>query len=189
MPDAVRSVAIQNRHPRLRVPLRAVRRAIALLDEQFRVAPADLASFAPACARAHRAALRAAKIKKTKSKIPPACPPGELSVVFLTDAAIARIHADFMADPTATDVITFAGDATAGLAGEICVSADTAATYARAHGGDFAAELTLYVVHGWLHLAGYDDLRPARKRRMRAAEARALRLLRAHDAIPAFRWR
>ena len=41
----------------------------------------------------------------------------------------------------------------------------------------FAAELLLYVVHGWLHLAGYDDLQPARKRLMRRAEARALRLL------------
>ena len=54
------------------------------------------------------------------------CPAGELSLVFLTDAALAQIHADFMDDPTATDVITFEGDPLAGLAGEICVSVDTA---------------------------------------------------------------
>jgi probable rRNA maturation factor len=107
--------------------------------------------------------------------------------VFLTDAALARLHGDFLADPTTTDVITFEGDPLAGLAGEICVSADTARAYARKHGRDFAAELTLYLVHGWLHLAGYDDLLPARKRRMRAAEARALRLLAAAGALPAFR--
>jgi probable rRNA maturation factor len=105
------------------------------------------------------------------------CPAGELSVVFLTDAGLARLHAAFLADPSTTDVITFAGDAAHGLAGEICLSADTAAAYAREHGRDFATELTLYLVHGWLHLAGYDDLRPARKRVMRRAEARALRLL------------
>lgn len=115
------------------------------------------------------------------------CPPGELSVVFLTDPALARIHADFMGDPTPTDVITFEGDPAAGLAGEICVSVDTARAYARGHGRDFAEELTLYLVHGWLHLAGYDDLQPARKRRMRAAEKRALTLLRAARAVPAFR--
>ena len=115
------------------------------------------------------------------------CPPGELSLVFLTDPALAKIHADFMADPTVTDVITFEGDATAGLAGEVCVSADTAAAYAREHRRDFATELTLYVVHGWLHLAGYDDLVPAKKRQMRAAEARAMKLLAAAKAIPAFR--
>ena len=114
------------------------------------------------------------------------CPPGELSLVFLTDPALAKIHGDFMADPTATDVITFEG-VTTGLAGEICVSADTARAYAKAHRRDFAAELTLYVVHGWLHLAGYDDLQPARKRRMRAAEARAMKVLHAAKAIPAFK--
>ena len=51
----------------------------------------------------------------------------------------------------------------------------------------FATELTLYVVHGWLHLAGYDDLQPAKKRKMRAAEARAMKLLMAAEAIPPFR--
>lgn len=115
------------------------------------------------------------------------CPAGELSLVFLTDPALAKIHADFMDDPTATDVITFEGDPAAGLAGEVCVSADTANAYARTHRRDFSAELTLYLVHGWLHLAGYDDLQPAKKRRMRAAEARAMRLLRAARAVPGFR--
>lgn len=115
------------------------------------------------------------------------CPPGELSLVFLTDAALARLHADFMDDPTPTDVITFAGDAAAGLAGEICVSVDRAARVAREQRSDFATELTLYLVHGWLHLAGYDDLRPNRKRRMRAAERRAMALLRRHVAMPDFR--
>jgi len=117
----------------------------------------------------------------------PAFLAGELSLVFLTDDALAKLHADFMADPTPTDVITFGGDAAAGLAGEICVSVDMAARVARERRTDFASELTLYLVHGWLHLANYDDLRPAKKRRMRAAERRALALLRRHDAIPVFK--
>lgn len=117
------------------------------------------------------------------------CPAGELSIVFLTDRALARLHADFLDDPTTTDVITFEGAPEVGVAGEICVSADTAAAYARAHGTDFARELTLYVIHGWLHLAGYDDLQPAKKRRMRAAEARARRLLDAAGLAPRFAWR
>lgn len=181
-PAFVREIALRRAHPRLRVPRAAVARAIALLDEQFRILPADLPKLAVSPAR--RATLKSALRARNPAS---ACPPGELSIVFVTDREIARIHADFMNDPTATDVITFEGDATAGLAGEICVSADTARAYAREHGRDFAEELTLYVVHGWLHLAGYDDLRPDRKRRMRAAEARALALLRAAKAIPAFR--
>lgn len=111
---------------------------------------------------------------------------GELSVVFLTDAALAKLHADFMGDPSPTDVITFEGEPAAGLAGEICVSVDMAARVARERKTDFAGELTLYLVHGWLHLAGYDDLQPAKKRRMRAAEARAMKLLRQSGALPVF---
>jgi probable rRNA maturation factor len=114
-------------------------------------------------------------------------PGGELSLAFLTDEALAKLHGDFLDDPSTTDVITFEGEPTFGAAGEICVSADTAAKFARTHKGDFARELTLYVVHGWLHLAGYDDLEPAKKRRMRAAEARAMRRLDAAGAVPAFR--
>jgi len=200
-----RRVAITNRHPRLKVPRAAVAHAIALLDAGFKILPGDRRYLS--LGRNHKS-----KIIKQKSPVPP----GELSLVFLTDPALARIHADFMDDPTATDVITFEGDAIAGLAGEICVSADTAARYVglvegsrpcepgiaegrspalqnsrpaetRALQEKFATELTLYVVHGWLHLAGYDDLVPAKKRRMRAAEARAMKLLAAAQAIPAFR--
>ena len=156
-----REVSIHNAHPRLRLDRRAVARVIHTLD-------------------ANQAAIRLPHS---------AIPPGELSLVFLTDPALAQIHGDFLADPTATDVITFEGDPAAGLAGEVCVSADTAAAYARKHRRDFSAELTLYVVHGWLHLAGYDDLQPAKKRRMRAAEARALKLLQAEKAVPEFRLR
>lgn len=151
-----REISIANRHPRLRLDRRAVRRLITTLD--------------------HAAARFAG-----------GCPTGELSLVFLTDPALAQLHADFLDDPTTTDVITFEGDKTLGTAGEICVSVDTAAAYARKTGREFSAELTLYLVHGWLHLAGYDDMNPGLKRRMRTAEARALRLLTAAGALPGFR--
>lgn len=116
-------------------------------------------------------------------------PPGELSIVFMTDPALARLHADFLDDHTTTDVITFAGESAFGTAGEICVSADTAQAFAQRHHHDFSAELTLYVIHGWLHLAGYDDLEPAKKRRMRAAEKRARRILVESGIAPDFRWK
>ena len=153
-----RDVAIANRHPRLRFDRRKVTDVIRLLDE------------------------------RSPTLAPPlsAIPTGDLSIVFLTDAELARLHAEFMDDPSATDVITFEGNPLLGTAGEICVSADTAAAYATAHRHDFSTELTLYVVHGWLHLAGYDDLAPAKKRAMRRAEARAMRLLQRAGAIPTF---
>ncbi|HVZ63493.1 MAG TPA: rRNA maturation RNAse YbeY [Lacunisphaera sp.] len=169
-----REIAITNRHPRLRFSRHAIARAIATLD-------AHAADFLGGC------------------------PAGELSIVFLTDPALAKIHADFMDDPTSTDVITFSGDPAAGLAGEICISADMAARYVGLLEGrppgrprparrpalqrTFSTELTLYLVHGWLHLAGYDDLQPAKKRRMRTAEARAMRLLERAGTLPDFRLR
>ena len=112
--------------------------------------------------------------------------PQEVEITLLGEAAIAKVHGEFLEDPTPTDVITFEGHPEFGVAGEICVSADTAAAYATEHQRDFSEELTLYLVHGWLHLAGYDDLQPAKKRLMRAAEARALKLLHAATAVPTF---
>lgn len=114
------------------------------------------------------------------------CPPGELSVAILTDAALARLHGLFLGDPRPTDVITFGGDPAGPAAGEICVSADAALRQARGRAG-LSGELTLYIVHGWLHLAGYDDTTPGARRAMRRAEARAMRLLRARRALPRFK--
>ena len=107
----------------------------------------------------------------------------------MDDVAIADLHAQFLDDPTTTDVITFEGEPAFGTAGEICVSADTAQSFAAKNHHDFSTELTLYVVHGWLHLAGYDDLEPAKKRRMRAAEKRAMTLLAPLLVKPVFRWK
>ncbi len=115
------------------------------------------------------------------------CPPGELSVAFLTDRALARLHGRFLADPAPTDVITFGGAPAFGTAGEICVSADAAVRRAGRAAAPLSRELTLYFVHGWLHLAGYDDRTPAARRAMRRAEARALRLLGRARALPRFK--
>ena len=169
-----REISLANRHPRLRLDRRAVARVIHTLDAEF----------------------SKSKIENQKSKIPSA-PPGELSLVFLTDAELAQLHADFLDDPTPTDVITFEGNPALGTAGEICVSADAALRHVTAHApslnsqlsalnSQFSTELTLYLVHGWLHLAGYDDLVPSKKRAMRRAEARAMKLLSEANCLPRF---
>ncbi len=189
----MREIAIHNRHPRLRLDRRALTRALAHLDAHFRFTPADLPTLGPS------ARLRATAQTSNPnfqiggnapaadpSLVSSAVPAGELSVSFLTDSALARLHADYLDDPTTTDVITFEGDATLDHAGDVCVSVDTALAYSARHALPLAEELLRYVIHGWLHLAGYDDLEPHKKRRMRAAENRALKLLRAADLLPAF---
>lgn len=101
---------------------------------------------------------------------------------------MAALHARFLGDPSPTDVITFPGDPLADTAGEICVCADVARDYAAAHGHEFARELALYLVHGYLHLAGEDDTTAGARRRMRAAEKVAMAVLDAADAWPRVRW-
>lgn len=177
----MRELAFSNRHPRLRLPHRALRRAIAHLDRSFRFTAADLPTLLPAGKRRATAQRATAGLE-----IPSAIPDGELSISFLTDSALARLHADYLGDPSTTDVITFEGDETLGHAGDICVSVDTALAYANRHSQPLADELMRYVVHGWLHLAGYDDLESKKKRRMRAAENRALAQLGEAGLMPAF---
>lgn len=179
-----REISISNHHPRLRLDRRGLVRALIILDQAFRFTTADLPTLAPSVR--NRARLNTAP-KSTPHTAPSALPQGELSVVFLADSALAELHGRFLDDPSTTDVITFDGNSDMGSSGEICVSVDTAIHYARSHDTDFSRELLLYVVHGWLHLAGYDDLRPDRKRRMRAAEARAIALIESKIKTPLFR--
>lgn len=112
---------------------------------------------------------------------------GELSIAFVSDAEIAQVHADFMGDPTPTDVITFPADALMESAGEIIVSVDHARSRAAELGEPFSRELSLYLVHGWLHLAGYDDRNETDRTAMRKAEQVALSIL--DKAEPAIEFR
>jgi probable rRNA maturation factor len=105
---------------------------------------------------------------------------GAVSIAFVGDAEIRKLHLDFLGKDQATDVLSFplAEPAEAGpgrLAGEVVVSVDTARREAARRGRRLEDELALYAVHGVLHLVGYDDREPAARRRMRRAERRYLR--------------
>ena len=92
---------------------------------------------------------------------------GELSIVFVNDAEIAQVHADFMDDPSPTDVITFDH-------GEVLISADTARRQAAEYGQHMEREIALYIVHGLLHLAGHEDRGEAQVEAMRELQERLL---------------
>lgn len=97
----------------------------------------------------------------------------EVSLLLTDDAEIARLHGEFLGDPTPTDVITFPLDD----AVEIVVSVECARRCARELGHTIRAELALYIVHGLLHVCGHDDVRAADRCRMRAAERAILAAL------------
>jgi probable rRNA maturation factor len=94
------------------------------------------------------------------------CP--ELSLVFVTDAEIALLNKRFLDHTGPTDVITFEH-------GEIVVSTERTVAQARRFGATPASELALYLIHGLLHLAGYDDTKPASRRIMHRRQSQILR--------------
>ena len=107
---------------------------------------------------------------------------GPISLVILDDRAIRRIHHDHLGIDEPTDVLSFPLEGApggpgspGGMLGEVLVSAETARREGRARGIAPADELLLYVVHGVLHLLGFDDHAPAARKKMRAAERAALR--------------
>ena len=96
---------------------------------------------------------------------------GDLGLVFVDDAEIARINRRFLGKNSPTDVISFPlDDAFDSLAGEVVISAETARREAAARRTPIYRELALYVVHGILHLCGYDDTTPEKAEKMRERE-------------------
>jgi probable rRNA maturation factor len=114
-------------------------------------------------------------LKHLKADDAPLATLTEIEVSVVSDAAIGKVHAEFLNDPTPTDVITFHH-------GEIIVSADTAAHEGPAHGLTLDQELCLYVIHGLMHLAGWDDHDPEEAAEMKAKQEAVLALVTSSDA-------
>lgn len=77
---------------------------------------------------------------------------------FVDDGEIGRLHGSFLGDPSPTDIITFPYDSDDGeQGGDIVISVDTAARNAEAQGWPVLQELRFLVLHGLLHVLGWDD--------------------------------
>ena len=77
----------------------------------------------------------------------------ELSIVFVTPLRMRSINAQYLKHDYVTDVITFDLDEAA----EIVICPAVAFKNARVYSHSVTTEIVLYVIHGLLHLAGYDD--------------------------------
>jgi probable rRNA maturation factor len=113
-------------------------------------------------------------------------PDGELSIALLDDGTMVAMHGKFLGDTAPTDVITFDGDGAENFAGEICVSVEYAAQSAVDRGIAIADELMLYIVHGWLHLAGLRDGTAEEAAEMRCGESRLIEFLRGRNLFVSF---
>ncbi len=114
---------------------------------------------------------------------------GAVSLALIDDAAMRIVNRDYHDCDAATDVLAFAlrdpgmPQIPGAFDFEIVVSVETAARESRARGVDASAELLLYVVHGALHLLGYDDHDPEMARTMHARTLEVLGALGYENSI------
>ena len=101
----------------------------------------------------------------------------EISIAIVDDPTIRALNKRYLEHDYETDVISFVLDydeQQGALCGQLIVSSDTAQRMALEYGGSMQDEILLYVVHGSLHLVGYDDQEASDEEDMRAAETRYL---------------
>lgn len=112
----------------------------------------------------------------------------DVAIHLVSASEMTRLNEAFVKHVGSTDVITFdysvhatrPASPAAPLHGEIFVCLDEAVVQARRFHTTWQSELARYCVHGVLHLLGYDDLKPAARRRMKRAEDGWLRNLAHH---------
>lgn len=105
---------------------------------------------------------------------------GQVTVLLTTDTAIRRLNRQFRGKNKATDVLSFPAEPMPGLkpqqqiAGDLAISVPTARRQAAGQGHALPVELKVLILHGLLHLAGYDHETDAGQmaRRERALRAR-----------------
>ena len=99
-------------------------------------------------------------------------PAAKVVIAFVNNTHIHRLNKQFLNHDEPTDVLTFPYSAKKAkkLEGEIVIGYEVAAEYAADRGHAVERELILYVIHGCLHLCGYDDTTAKAERLMRAKE-------------------
>jgi probable rRNA maturation factor len=99
----------------------------------------------------------------------------QVSVAVVDDPTIAELHERFLNDPEPTDVLSFVLERSPkAMEGEVVVSEDTAQRVASRYRCTAEDELMRYVIHGTLHLVGYDDTTPHKRAVMRKRERQYL---------------
>ena len=112
-------------------------------------------------------------------------PDSELSLVITGDLGIRRVNRDYLGKDRPTNVISFAmsegeyGGINPEVLGDVIISADTAAREAQEGGIPFWSRLCFLLLHGILHITGYDHERSGEEeaRRMEAKEQELFALL------------
>lgn len=98
-----------------------------------------------------------------------------MNLVFVTDKAIKKLSRKYKHKNSATDVLAFGMNEPPDLLGDIVISVDTAKRAAKKFDSSMSKEIRLYVIHGILHLLGFDDRTKQGLRRMKRVEEKLFR--------------
>ena len=82
---------------------------------------------------------------------------GEIAYIFVDDEEILRVNRQFLQHDYFTDIITFDYSEKPRISGDLFISVDSVRENAEFYGTEFTEELHRVIVHGILHLIGYDD--------------------------------
>lgn len=96
--------------------------------------------------------------------------PGQISVIFCSDPYLLEINRKYLGHDYYTDIITFDYSEGDTISGDLFISVDTVRSNAEYYSADFKDELDRVIVHGVLHLIGYDDHTDEQSAEMRARE-------------------
>ena len=95
---------------------------------------------------------------------------GDIAVIFCSDNYILDVNIKYLQHDYFTDIITFDYCENNVLSGDLFISIDSVRENAAFYGSEFADELNRVIVHGVLHLIGYDDYTEEDIAQMRAKE-------------------
>jgi probable rRNA maturation factor len=107
-------------------------------------------------------------LRRRTKRVTPLRKLARVYILLISDRRMSMLHRRFLGQTGPTDVLTFEH-------GEIFISVETARRHARRFGNSLQAELQLYIVHGLLHLHGFDDRRPGEARRMEVAQEKIVK--------------
>ena len=103
---------------------------------------------------------------------------GELYYYFCSDDKLLEINRERLGHDFYTDIVTFPlTDCETVLSSEFCISTDRIKENAETFGRSYESELHRVIIHGVLHLIGFDDLTEEDEKEMRNQEEKALELL------------
>jgi rRNA maturation RNase YbeY len=95
-----------------------------------------------------------------------------ISVVFVNDRFMTKMNGAFLRHRGTTDVISFPLGERGTTEGEVYVNLDSAVRQSREYGESYAREAMRLVIHGTLHLLGYDDRTTGKRKTMKQREER-----------------